>query len=82
MVKTITLHLDLPSDRTLHITLPPDVPTGPLDLVLVIASTAPPPTTTPSLAGRWQAYFPEDFDVESTLQELRHGWEQEWVTNE
>ncbi|MBL7064617.1 MAG: hypothetical protein ISS49_10510 [Anaerolineae bacterium] len=32
-----------------------------------------------SLAGRWQSYFPPDFDIDSTLQEIRHEWEEEWM---
>ncbi len=77
MVKTLTLRMDTPGDRVLHLPLPPDVPDGPLDIVLVIAP-ATPTTVTPSLAGRWQAYFPPDFDVDKTLREIRHEWEKEW----
>lgn len=76
MVKTLTFHLDTPPDRTLHLTLPPDVPDGPLEVVLVIAPVAP-TVATPSLAGRWQAYFPADFDVEGALREIRSEWEKE-----
>jgi hypothetical protein len=28
-----------------------------------------------SLRGAWRDYFPEDFDVEAALQEIRHAWE-------
>ena len=77
MMKTFTFRLDTPPDRTLHLPLPPDVPDGPLDVVLVVAPTA---AGAPSsgLAGRWQAYFPTDFGFESALQEIRHDWENEW----
>jgi len=78
MVKTITLHLDTLGDRTLHISLPPDVPDGPLEIVLVIVPS-PPAAPTPGLAGRWQAYFPPDFDVDGALYEIRHEWEKEWT---
>jgi len=81
MVKTVTLRLDMPSDRTLHITLPPDVPDGPLEVVLVIAPT-PWANSAPSLAGRWQGYFPSDFDLDSALLEIRHDWEKEWIGDE
>jgi hypothetical protein len=81
MVKTITLHMDMPGDRVLHIPLPPDVPNGPLEVVLVIAPTAAPPPAR-SLAGRWQAHFPSDFDVDMALREIRHDWEKEWLANE
>ncbi len=77
MVKTVTLRLDMPSDRTLHITLPPDVPNGPLEVVLVIAPTSLVDSVS-NLAGRWQAYFPSDFDLDSALHEIRHSWEKEW----
>ncbi len=81
MVKTLTFHLDTPPDRTLHLTLPPDVPDGPLEVVLVIAPVAP-TTTLPSLAGRWQAYFPADFELDRALQEIRGEWEKEWLDDE
>ncbi|MGA9768364.1 MAG: hypothetical protein WBV94_04940 [Blastocatellia bacterium] len=31
-----------------------------------------------SLRGTWQNSFPEDFDVDRTLYEIRHEWEKEW----
>lgn len=37
MVKTITLQVNIPTDRMLQITLPPDVPDGLVEMVLVIA---------------------------------------------
>jgi hypothetical protein len=81
MVKTITLHLEMPNDRMLHIPLPSDIPDGPLEVVLVIASEAVHPQT-PPLAGRWQTYFPPDFDIDDALHELRHEWEKEWLKDE
>jgi hypothetical protein len=81
MVKTLTFRLDTPDDRTLHLPLPPDVPDGPLEVVLVIAPVTP-ATATPSLAGRWQAYFPPDFDINSALREIRGEWEKEWSEDE
>jgi len=41
MVRTINLTTDIPSTRELRITLPPDVPTGPAELVVVVAPRAP-----------------------------------------
>ncbi len=74
MVKTITFRLDTPVDRTLHIPLPPDVPDGPIEIVLVIAPIMP-PLAIPTLAGRWQAYFPSDFDIDNALRQIRGEWE-------
>ena len=76
MVKTMTLHLETPADRVLHIPLPPNAPEGPLEVVIIIP--ARPVAPTPELAGRWQAYFPADFDIDNALQEIRHEWEREW----
>lgn len=77
MVKTLTLRMDTPGDRMLHLPLPSDVPDGPLDIVLGIAP-ATQTAATPRLAGRWQAYFPPDFDIDKALQEIRSEWEKEW----
>jgi hypothetical protein len=69
MVKTITLQIDKPQDQMLHLILPPDLPDGLLDIALVIV----PVTSTvamSSLAGRWQAYFSSDFDIDAALDEL------------
>jgi len=30
------------------------------------------------LRGIWHGYFPEDFDVDATLKNIRHEWEGEW----
>ena len=38
MVRTINLNADIPADRVLHISLPPDVPTGPAEVVLVVST--------------------------------------------
>lgn len=78
MVKTMTLHADTTTDRALHITLPPGLPLGSFDIVLVIVPAVPSPSSVVNLAGRWQAYFPADFDLDSALHEIRHEWEKEW----
>jgi hypothetical protein len=31
-----------------------------------------------SLYGIWEGHFPEDFDVDAVLHEIRHEWEKEW----
>ncbi len=38
MVRTVSLHTDIPDSRELHITLPADVPAGPADLVIVVSA--------------------------------------------
>ncbi len=77
-MKTLTLQVDPSPDRTLHIPLPPDIPSGPLEVVVVIAASAQDRPTSLPLQGRWQAYFPPDFDVEAALHEIRSQWHQEW----
>jgi hypothetical protein len=39
MFKTMNLHADIPANHELHITLPSDVPIGPVDMVIVIATS-------------------------------------------
>jgi tRNA(fMet)-specific endonuclease VapC len=39
MIKTVNLNADIPPNRELHITLPPDVPAGPADIVIVVSSS-------------------------------------------
>ncbi len=46
MVTTLNLTTEIPSNRELHITLPGDVPTGPADIVIVVASQNPPAVRT------------------------------------
>lgn len=31
-----------------------------------------------SLYGIWEGHFPEDFDIDAALHEIRHEWEKEW----
>ena len=42
MVKTVHISADVPPGRELHIVLPPDVPVGPAEIVVVVSSQAPP----------------------------------------
>lgn len=41
MVKTISLNVDIPASRELHVTLPDDIPIGPAEIVLVVAPQMP-----------------------------------------
>jgi hypothetical protein len=34
--------------------------------------------TPQSLRGIWKGAFPEDFDIDAALYEIRHEWEKEW----
>jgi hypothetical protein len=70
MVKTLTFHIADSTERMLHLPLPSDLPEGPLDIVMVIIPSTN-KKTVPSMAGRWRAYFSEDFDLDSTLHEIR-----------
>jgi hypothetical protein len=40
MIRTISLNADIPGDRELRIALPPDVPAGPAEIVLVVSPSA------------------------------------------
>jgi hypothetical protein len=44
------------------------------------ADAVPPAAGRPpkSLYGIWEGHFPEDFDVDAALHEIRHEWEKEW----
>jgi hypothetical protein len=46
MVKTLSLNTEVPPNRELKITLPSDVPVGPAEIVVVVASQAGAPTRT------------------------------------
>jgi hypothetical protein len=38
----------------------------------------PPARSPQSLRGVWQQHFPEDFDVDAALTEIRSEWQKEW----
>ena len=46
MIKTISLSIEISQDRELNLTVPADVPVGPADIVLVVASSAQPNAST------------------------------------
>jgi hypothetical protein len=59
MVRTISLTTDIPLNRELRIMLPPDMPTGPAELVVVVAPRERPFRTLGDLArseffGMWR----------------------------
>jgi len=31
-----------------------------------------------NLRGIWRGHFPQDFDIDSALKDIRHEWEKEW----
>jgi hypothetical protein len=41
MVRTLNINAEISSDRELRITLPPDWPVGPAEIVLVVSSKSP-----------------------------------------
>jgi hypothetical protein len=41
MVKTVNINTEVPANRELRITLPPDIPIGPVEIVLVVSSAEP-----------------------------------------
>lgn len=80
MARTINLNVDIPEDRHLRIVLPADVPAGPAEIVVTVASPARPENTT--LAQLAQAEFfgmwKDRADIADSLrfaEELRtQGW--------
>ena len=46
MVKTVHMRADVPPGRELQIVLPPDVPVGPAEIVVVVSSQALPREST------------------------------------
>ena len=46
MVKTVTFNTEIPASRELRVTLPADVPTGSASIVIMVRSTASPPSAT------------------------------------
>ena len=46
MVRTVNLTTDIPPNREVRVTLPADVPTGPAEIVVVVASRAGSPART------------------------------------
>ena len=46
MIRTVSLTTEVPANREVRITLPADVPTGPAEIVVVVASRAGSPART------------------------------------
>jgi hypothetical protein len=80
MVKTVTLNTEIPASRELRITLPADVPTGSVTLVITVSPSGSPPHSTfadllnSEIFGMWR----DRGDIEDSLkfaQKLRsEGW--------
>jgi hypothetical protein len=80
MVKTITLAANIPADREISITLPSDIPLGPADIVVVVASRAATKGHTlgdllkSEFVGMWQ----DRDDIEDSAAFARHLRETAW----
>ncbi|MCO6451264.1 MAG: hypothetical protein J5I90_10805 [Caldilineales bacterium] len=77
-MKTMIVETDVQANGRVHLDIETDLPPGKVELVVVmqpIEATSPP---YPSLEGSWQSLFPEDFDLDAVLREVRHSWEAEW----
>ncbi len=77
----IVVQAEVTQNGRLRLDVPTDLPPGKVTVALSIEPTAKeegPPY--PSLEGRWQRWFPEDFDLDEALAEIRHAWQQEWGT--
>lgn len=80
MIKTINLTTDVPLDRHVQILLPDDVPVGPAEFVIVVASHAPvPPKTLGDLAqsgffGMWR----DRNDIQDSAEFARELRERAW----
>lgn len=76
-MKTFTLEVDIASDGSLQVDIPAGLPPGKAELLLVVQPLAKTSLPYRSLAGIWTDCFPYDFDMERTLREIRHEWENE-----
>ncbi len=79
MVRTINLTTDIPINRQVSITLPPDVPAGPAELVVVIAPRAARVRTLGDLArseffGMWR----DRTDMDDSLEYARRLRTEAW----
>jgi hypothetical protein len=52
--------------------------TGPGNADTTPSVASEPGTRPQSLRGIWQGYFPDNFDIDAVLNEIRHEWKQEW----
>ena len=80
MVRTVSLHTDIPDNRELHIRLPADVPAGPADVVIVVSVPATPLTKTfgdfldSEFVGMWK----DRTDITDSVAFARHLREEAW----
>lgn len=84
MIRTINLTTDIPADREVRILLPEDVPTGPAEFVIVVASySKAAPKTLGDLAqsdffGMWR----DRSDIQDSLHFARQLRERAWSRGE
>ncbi len=74
----IVVQAEVTENGHLRLEVPTKLPPGKVTVALSIEpveATTPP---YPSLEGRWRDWFPEDFDLDKTLAEIRHAWQEEW----
>ena len=80
MIRTINLTTDVPADREVRIVLPDDVPTGPAEFVIVVASHAAIPAKTlgdlaqSEFFGMWR----DRNDIRDSVLYARHLRERAW----
>jgi hypothetical protein len=79
MVRTINLTTDVPADHQVRITLPNDVPIGPAEMVIVVASRVATEFTLGDLArspffGMWQ----NRTDISDSVEFARHLRAEAW----
>ena len=74
----IVVEAEVTKNGRLRLDVPTELPPGRVTVALSIerAEVERPPY--PSLEGRWRAWFPEDFDLDQALAEIRHAWQKEW----
>ncbi|MFH1563182.1 MAG: hypothetical protein ABIF11_07190 [Nitrospirota bacterium] len=75
-MQTLTLQTIISEDGNLYINVPCSLPPGPAEVVIVAESF--PSKSLRSLQGIWKGIVDEDFDIQSTLKDIRKEWEKEW----
>ena len=80
MVRTVSLHTDIPDNRELHITLPADVPAGPADVVIVVSVHATPLAKTfgDFLDSEFVGIWKDRTDITDSVAFARHLREEAW----
>ena len=78
MVRTVSLHTDIPDSRELHITLPADVPAGPADLVIVVSAQVTSRTFGDFLDSEFVGMWKDRTDIADSATFARHLREEAW----